>query len=85
MEMDSNETIKQAVMAGLGISLISAHTIEAEVASGRMVILKMEGLPIMRKWFVMHRTDRVLSPAGRAMWTFMVKKGSEFLPQAEVG
>ena len=84
-EIGSNETIKQAVMAGLGISLISAHTIEAEVASGRMVVLKMEGLPIMRKWFAMHRADRVLSPAGRAMWTFMVKKGSEFLPQAEVG
>jgi DNA-binding transcriptional LysR family regulator len=84
-EIGSNETIKQAVMAGLGISLISAHTIEAEVASGRMVILKMEGLPIMRKWFAIYRADRVLSPAGRAMWTFMVKKGSEFLPQAEVG
>ena len=84
-EIGSNETIKQAVMAGLGISLISAHTIEAEVASDRMVVLKMEGLPIMRKWFVMHRADRVLSPAGRAMWTFMVKKGSEFLPRAEVG
>jgi DNA-binding transcriptional LysR family regulator len=84
-EIGSNETIKQAVMAGLGISLISAHTIEAELASGRMVILKMEGLPIMRKWFAIHRADRVLSPAGRAMWTFMVKKGSEFLPQAAIG
>ena len=84
-EIDSNETIKQAVMAGLGISLISAHTIEAELASGRLVILKMEGLPIMRKWFAIHRSDRVLSPPGRAMWTFMVKRGNDFLPQVGVG
>ena len=85
IEIGSNETIKQAVMAGLGISLISAHTIEAEIASGRLVVLKMEGLPIMRKWFAIQRTDRVLSAPGRAMWTFMVNKGADFLPQVAVG
>jgi LysR family transcriptional regulator, low CO2-responsive transcriptional regulator len=84
IEIGSNETIKQAVMAGLGISLISAHTIEAEIASGRLVVLKMEGLPIMRKWFAIQRADRVLSPLGRAMWTFMVNKGPDFLPQVGV-
>jgi LysR family transcriptional regulator, low CO2-responsive transcriptional regulator len=85
IEIGSNETIKQAVMAGLGISLISAHTIQAEIASGRLVVLKMEGLPIMRKWFAIQRADRVLSPAGQAMWKFMVNKGADFLPQVEVG
>jgi LysR family transcriptional regulator, low CO2-responsive transcriptional regulator len=84
IEIGSNETIKQAVMAGLGISLISAHTIEAEIASGRLVVLKMEGLPIMRKWFAIQRADRVLSPPGRAMWTFMVNKAAEFLPQVGI-
>ena len=44
MELGSNETIKQAVMAGLGIALISAHTIAAEVADGRLVCLDVEGL-----------------------------------------
>jgi LysR family transcriptional regulator, low CO2-responsive transcriptional regulator len=85
IEIGSNETIKQAVMAGLGISLISAHTIEAEIASGRLVVLKMEGLPIMRKWFAIQRADRVLSRPGQAMWTFMVNKGADFLPQVGVG
>jgi DNA-binding transcriptional LysR family regulator len=81
IEIGSNETIKQAVMAGLGISLISAHTIEAEVASGRLVLLKMDGLPIMRRWFAIQRTERVLAAPGRAMWAFMVKRGCDFLPQ----
>jgi LysR family transcriptional regulator, low CO2-responsive transcriptional regulator len=81
IEMGSNETIKQAVMAGLGLSLISAHTIASEVADGRLAVLKVEGLPIVRQWFVVRRTDRDLPPAGRALWTFIVKKGSAFLPR----
>lgn len=62
--MGSNETIKQAVMAGLGLSLISAHTTASDVAAGRLAILKVEGLPIVRQWFVVRRSDRDLPPAG---------------------
>jgi DNA-binding transcriptional LysR family regulator len=85
IQIASNETVKQAVMAGLGLSLISAHTVEAEVASGRLVILHMDGLPIMREWYAVHRSDRVLQPAGRAVWEFMVTMGHDFLPKAEIG
>jgi DNA-binding transcriptional LysR family regulator len=80
--MGSNETIKQAVMAGFGLSLISAHTIASEVAAGRLAILQVEGLPIVRQWFVVRRSDRELPPAGGALWTFIARKGSTFLPQA---
>src|SRR5258708_35630643 len=65
--------------------VISAHTVEAEVASGRLVILHMGGLPIMREWYAVHRSDRVLQPAGRAVWEFMVTMGHDFLPKAEIG
>lgn len=82
MELGSNETIKQAVMAGLGIALISAHTIAAEIADGRLVILDVEGLPIVRQWFVLHRTDRPLSPAGHAFRDFALRFGGEYLPAA---
>ena len=81
IEIGSNETIKQAVMAGLGLALISAHTIEAEVAAGRLVVLDVVGLPIMREWFVVHRADHVLSPIGQAMWDFTVQEGKDFLPK----
>ena len=80
MELGSNETIKQAVMAGLGIALISAHTIAAEIADGRLVALAVEGLPMVRQWFVLHRTDRPLSPAGRAFRDFAQERGGAFLP-----
>ena len=80
MELGSNETIKQAVMAGLGIALISAHTIAAEVETGRLVCLDVEDLPILRRWFVTNRADRALSPAARAFRDFAVERGAGFLP-----
>jgi DNA-binding transcriptional LysR family regulator len=82
MELGSNETIKQAVMAGLGIALISAHTIAAEIADGRLVALDVEGLPIVRQWYVLHRTDRLLSPPGQAFREFAKSHGGRFLPAA---
>jgi DNA-binding transcriptional LysR family regulator len=81
IELGSNETIKQAVMAGLGIALISAHTIAAEIADGRLVTLDIEGLPIVRQWFVVHRADRALSPAALAFQDFARRRGAEFLPK----
>jgi DNA-binding transcriptional LysR family regulator len=81
IELGSNETIKQAVMAGLGIALISAHTTAAEIADGRLATLDVEGLPLVRQWFVVHRADRPLSPAARAFVEFAGRRGGEFLPK----
>ncbi len=80
MELGSNETIKQAVMAGLGIAFISAHTVAAEVESGRLCVLPVEGLPIIRQWYAVRNREKHLLPAGTAMWEFLVSKGSGFLP-----
>lgn len=52
-EMSSNETIKQAVIHGLGIAMISAHTVADELESGRLVRLRVQGLPIYRKWYLL--------------------------------
>jgi LysR family transcriptional regulator, low CO2-responsive transcriptional regulator len=82
MELGSNETIKQAVMAGLGIALISAHTIAAEVTERRLVCLDVEGLPIVRQWYVVCRSDRPLSAAASAFRDFAGTHGAEFLPLA---
>ncbi len=82
VEMGSNETIKQAVMAGLGVAFISAHTIEAEVGSGRLVVLDVEGTPIRRQWFAVSRSDRSRTPAMEAFSGFLAQKGAQFLPVA---
>lgn len=83
MQIGSNETIKQAVMAGLGIALISAHTVANELESGRLVMLGVAGLPVMRQWFVVKRADRRLLPAAEAFRNFMVEKGGSFLPETK--
>lgn len=79
-EIGSNETIKQAVMAGLGLSLISGHTIEAEVSSGRLAVLDVKGLPIIRQWFLVRRANWTPTPVGEAFWAFATKHAAGFMP-----
>jgi LysR family transcriptional regulator for metE and metH len=79
-EIGSNETIKQAVMAGMGIALLSAHTVAAEVRDGRLAVLDVEGLPIVRTWYLVRRRDRRILPAARALWEHLVREAATFLP-----
>ncbi|GLK75250.1 transcriptional regulator [Methylopila jiangsuensis] len=82
MEIGSNETIKQAVIAGLGLAFISAHTVAAEVAQGRLAQLDVVGLPIMRQWYVVRRAGKRLTPPAAAMNAFLSERGAEFLPRS---
>ena len=81
MTMSSNETIKQAVIAGLGIAFISAHTVATELDERRLSTLDVEGLPVIRQWFVVARQDKVLLPPARAMLDFLSARGAQFLPR----
>lgn len=80
-EMDSNETIKQAVMAGLGIAVLSAHTCLTELETNRLVALPLEGFPIVRQWYLINRSDRSLSPAAKALKTFVLERREALFPQ----
>lgn len=79
MEMPSNETIKQAVMAGLGLSFISLHTIALELAAHALAVVHAPGLPVMRQWYVLHRAEKRLSPAAEAFKAFVLQHGRGFL------
>lgn len=80
IDSGSNETLKQAVMAGLGIALLSGHTVASEVGSGRLVLLDVQGLPIRRDWYAVRRADKVLGPAAAAFWDHLIQEGAAFLP-----
>jgi LysR family transcriptional regulator for metE and metH len=82
MEIGSNETIKQAVMAGLGIAFISGHTVARELADGRLATLAVEGLPVIRQWYVVRRSDKVLLPPGQALMDFLGAEARHYLPRA---
>jgi LysR family transcriptional regulator, low CO2-responsive transcriptional regulator len=79
MEMDSTEAIKQAVMAGLGVSLISLHTIGLEWRNGLIAAPAVEGLPLMRRWHVVNTAGKLLSPAAEALRYFVLERGEAHL------
>jgi LysR family transcriptional regulator, low CO2-responsive transcriptional regulator len=80
MEMSSNETIKQAVMAGLGIAFLSQHTVAHEVAEGRLCVLKVEGTPVIRKWYIVRLSEKPMMPLTSALWSFLHQNGTQYFP-----
>jgi DNA-binding transcriptional LysR family regulator len=82
MEVSSTETIKQAVMAGMGISFISLHTIGLELQSGKLIALDVAGLPIVRDWFVIHLRDKRLWPIAAAFRSFLLERGAAIIADA---
>ncbi|MGE5170458.1 MAG: LysR substrate-binding domain-containing protein [Rudaea sp.] len=79
MEMPSNETIKQAVMANMGVSFLSLQTMRLEVDAGLIKLLEVEGLPLMRLWHIVNVHAKVLSPAAEAFRYFVLERGREIL------
>ncbi|PTE20903.1 LysR family transcriptional regulator [Cereibacter changlensis JA139] len=80
VEMDSNETIKQAVIAGLGIAFLSLHTVMDELRFGQLVQLSAAGLPIERHWFLVHPVDARLRPAALRLQEAIIGLKGSYLP-----
>ena len=79
IEMSSNEAIKQAVEAGLGLGIVSTHTLELELETGRLHILDVKDFPIQRYWYVIQRKGKRLSPVAQAFKTFVLEHAKEFI------
>lgn len=79
MEMSSNEAIKQAVQAGLGLGIVSIHTLELELETRRLTVLDVEHFPILRHWYVVHRQGKRLSPVAQAFKEFVVEEARKLL------
>jgi LysR family transcriptional regulator, low CO2-responsive transcriptional regulator len=81
MQMSSNEAIKQAVMAGMGVALLSLHTIGLELDHHLIAAPEAEGLPVMRRWHVVNNLAKTLSPAAEAFRYFVLERGEAFLAE----
>ncbi|CAG1003686.1 HTH-type transcriptional activator CmpR [Burkholderiales bacterium] len=79
MEIGSNETIKQAVIAGFGLGFLSSHAIALELASGGLVVLDVVGFPAMRHWYVVHRRAKRLPPVAAAFRDFLREEGARLI------
>jgi DNA-binding transcriptional LysR family regulator len=82
MEIRSTETIKQAVMAGMGVSFLSAHTVSRELQAESLVVLDVQGFPLMLNWYVVHRRSKRLPPVAQAFKTFLLQDGARLVDQA---
>lgn len=79
IEMSSNEAIKQAVEAGLGLGIVSIHTLELELETKRLVLLDVEDFPIMRHWHIVQRSGKRLSPVAQAFKQFVLDEAEHFI------
>jgi DNA-binding transcriptional LysR family regulator len=79
MEMASNETIKQAVIANMGLAFLSLHTAGLEIETGQLRVLDIVGLPLMRRWHIVHVQGKPLSPAAEALRYFVLEKGEALI------
>ncbi|NCA89207.1 MAG: LysR family transcriptional regulator [Gammaproteobacteria bacterium] len=77
MQMTRNEAIKQSVRAGLGLSVVSIHTIELELLTQKLVILDVSGFPIQRQWYLVYRQGKRLSPSARAFRQFVLSEARQ--------
>jgi DNA-binding transcriptional LysR family regulator len=79
IQLHSNEIIKQAVMAGLGLGFLSLHTIGLELEHNLIRMLDVEGAPVVRAWNVVHTHSKMLSPAAESFRYFMLEQGEKQL------
>ena len=84
MELTSNESIKHAVQAGLGLGVVSRHTLRLELETGRLALLDVEGFPIVRHWYLVHRQGKRLSAVAQAFREFVLNRGAAFAPLPQV-
>lgn len=81
LEMPSNETIKQAVMAGMGLSFLSLRTIKHELNSKHLVLLNVMDTPIKGQWQVVHLRQKKLAPAVEAFRNFLIEDGERLIEE----
>jgi len=79
MQIHSTETIKQAVVAGMGIAFLSAHTIGLDLKAGNLVVLDVQGFPAMLSWYLVHNRTKRLPPVAAAFKDFLVREGAALL------
>ena len=79
MQIQSTETIKQAVVAGFGIAFLSAHTIGLDLLAGNLVVLDVHGFPAMLNWYLVHNRTKRLPPVAAAFKEFLLREGATLI------
>ncbi len=84
MELGSSEAIKQGVMTGLGVSILSQYAVASEVAAGTIKLLDVEDFPLKRQWSVAHLSDKKLSLVARTFLEFLLANAPEVIQKIDL-
>jgi DNA-binding transcriptional LysR family regulator len=84
LELGSNEAIKQAIVGGLGLSVLSLHTLALEGATGKLAILDVEHFPIERNWFVVYPNGKQLSVVATAFLGYLLDEGKKVAQETAI-
>ena len=79
MQIHSTETIKQAVVAGMGIAFLSAHTLSLDLLAGNLVVLDVQGFPAILNWYLVHNRAKRLPPVAAAFKDFLLREGAPLI------
>lgn len=79
MQLGSSEALKQAVMAGLGVAILSLHSLRLELAAKKLVILDVEGFPLKRRWYAVHLKGKQLSLVSRTFLDYILEESNNIL------
>lgn len=80
MELGSNEAVKQVVAGGLGVAVLSASALRAELSSGEIIVLDVRGFPLNRKWYMVYPTGKYLTPASKVFMEYLLAANLRHLP-----
>lgn len=84
MELSTNEAIKQAILAGLGVSILSRYTLGLDTEQAQLAVLDIEGFPLERQWQFVYPLGKQVPPLSRAFMDF-VRAEAKGLVQARLG
>ncbi len=85
LELGSNEAIKEAVAGGLGLSVLSAHTLHGRAREHGVQVLPVAGFPLPGQWHVVHRQGRALSPAARVFREHLLSQAARVAAEVAAG
>ena len=79
MELGSSEALKQAVMAGLGIAVLSLHSVQLERDVNKLTVLDVEGFPLKRRWYAVHLKGKKLSLVAQTFLDYILEESHKVL------
>jgi DNA-binding transcriptional LysR family regulator len=79
MELGSSEALKQGIMAGLGIAILSLHSVQLEREAGKLTVLDVEGFPLQRRWYAVHLKGRKLSLVAQTFLDYILEDSHDVL------